>query len=150
MADDIDVLLKLYEEDWQQARQAEDQRTAITNITLVIVPVVIGVIAQKDFDIQILPLTVLLILLGIYGAVTSQKLYERHCYFSDRAGLWRDKLSEIHPNLQISQIRNDARTQHSARFKRLEKIRLYSLWLILHLFVALIGLVLTLVALVSQ
>lgn len=148
MADKIDVLLKLYEEDWQQARQAEDQRTAITNITLIIVPALIGFVSQQGFNTKALPLTILLIFLGIYGVIASQKLYERHCYFSDRSGLWRDKLDELHPNLKISQIRDEARFNHSKRFKRIEKIRLYSLWLMLHLLVALSGLILTLIILI--
>ncbi|NER84836.1 MAG: hypothetical protein F6K42_36030 [Leptolyngbya sp. SIO1D8] len=147
MADDTDVLLKFYEEDWQQARQAEDQRTAITNITLIIVPALVGFISQTGFSISALPLTLLLIVLGIYGAVTSQKLYERHCYFSDRSGFWREKINELHPKLEINQIRNNARSKHTKRFKYLEKIRLYSLWLALHLLVALIGLILTIVVL---
>ena len=61
MADGTDVLIKFYEEDWQQARQAEDQRTAITNITLIIVPALIGFVSQKGFDKNALPLTVLVI-----------------------------------------------------------------------------------------
>ncbi|EKU98479.1 hypothetical protein Lepto7375DRAFT_7766 [Leptolyngbya sp. PCC 7375] len=147
MADEIDILLKFYEEDWQQARQAENQRTAITNITLIIVPALIGFVAQQGFGDNALPLTILLFILGIYGAITSQKLYERHCYFSDRSGLWRDRISELNLKLGIAQIRYDARLKHSRRFKRLEKVRLYSLWLVLHLFVSLAGLVLTLLIL---
>lgn len=149
MADEIDVLLKFYEEDWQQARQAEDQRTAITNITLIIVPALIGFVSQQGFNINVLPLTILLVILGIYGIVASQKLYERHCYFSDRSGLWRDKISELHPSLEINQIRDNARQKHSKRFKRIERIRLYSLWLILHSLVALAGLILTLIILAA-
>ena len=131
MADEIDILLKLYEEDWQQARQAESQRTAITNITLIIVPALVGFVAQQGFNRKALPLTIMLIVLGIYGAITSHKLYERHCYFSDRAGLWRDRISELNLNIGINQIRSRAKIAHSRRFKRIEKVRLYSYFLCL-------------------
>ena len=149
MADDTDVLIKFYEEDWQQARQAEDQRTAITNITLIIVPALIGFVAQQGFDSNALPLTLLLIVLGVYGAIASQKLYERHCYFSDRSGLWRSKISQLHPQLEIDKIKAEAAFQHTQRFKRIEKVRLYRLWLMLHIFVALAGLMLTIIILSS-
>lgn len=145
MTDEIDILLKFYEEDWEQARQAENQRTAITNITLIIVPTLIGFLSQNKLDDKALPLTILLIVLGIYGAITSQKLYERHRYFSDRSGLWREKINEIYPKLEICKIREDARLKHSKHFKRLQRIRLYSLWLFLHFFVILMGLILTIV-----
>jgi uncharacterized membrane protein YeaQ/YmgE (transglycosylase-associated protein family) len=148
MADDTDVLIKFYEEDWQQARQAEDQRTAITNITLIIVPALIGFVSQKSFDINALPLTVLLIVLGVYGAVASQKLYERHRYFSDRAGFWRNQISKLHPQLEIDKIRSEAAAQHTKHFRRTEKLRLYLLWLALHLLVAAAGVILTIMILI--
>jgi hypothetical protein len=148
MADDTDVLIKFYEEDWQQARQAEDQRTAITNITLIIVPALIGFVSQKGFDINALPLTVLLIVLGVYGAVASQKLYERHRYFSDRAGFWRNQISKLHPQLEIDKIRSEAAAQHTKLFRRTEKLRLYALWLALHLLVTVAGVILTIVILI--
>ncbi|MCB0176131.1 MAG: hypothetical protein KDJ97_36875 [Anaerolineae bacterium] len=149
MADNADVLLRFYEEDWRQARQAEDQRTAITNITLIVVPALIGFASQKGLNFDAIPLTILLIILGIYGAIISQKLYERHCYFSDRAGYWRGQISKLYPQLEIDTIRAQAAEKHSQRFKRIEKFRLYYLWLILHFFVALAGIILTIWILIA-
>jgi hypothetical protein len=42
LADDSEVLLKFYDEDWRQVRQSEDQRTAFSNITLLIASAVFG------------------------------------------------------------------------------------------------------------
>lgn len=147
MADDTDVLIKLYEEDWSQAKQAENQRTAITNIILVVASIVVGLLSQTGLNPKALPLAILLIVLGVHGAVASHKLYERHCYFSDRAGLWRTQIGKLHPEVEIETIRSEAAAKHSKRFKRTAKLRLYSLWLILHSLVALVGLVLTTVIL---
>jgi hypothetical protein len=143
MADDSDILLKLFEEEWVQARQAEEQRTAFTNIVLIIASIVLGMISQSSLSKNVLPLTLLLAVLGIYGAVTSQKLYERHRFFVDRSRYWRKKLDELHPKLQIEKLRIEANAEHRKNFPRLEKMRLNILWLFLHITIAIAGIVLT-------
>jgi hypothetical protein len=143
MADDSDVLLKLFEEEWTQARQAEEQRTAFTNIVMIIASIVLGVISQSSLSQNELPLTLLLFVLGIYGAITSQKLYERHRFFVDRSRYWRKKLDELHPKLQIEKLRMEANAEHRKSFPRLERMRLNILWLFLHLTISAAGIVLT-------
>ena len=54
MADSTDVLLKFVEQQWIEAKQAEDQRSIMTNIILVIVAAIIGFIAQKGLNNNVL------------------------------------------------------------------------------------------------
>lgn len=145
MADDTDVLLKLYEQEWAQARHIEEQRAAITNLILIISAAVLGLISQKGLTPELLPLTLLIIALGIYGVVVTQKLYERHHFCVDRARFWRKRIDELHPNALIEKTKSDSDAFHLTKFPRLEKLKLHHLWNILHLAIALTGLVLSII-----
>lgn len=101
MADDTDALLKIYEEQWAQARHLEDRRSTITNIVLLIATAVFGFIFQRSLSLQTLPLTILLIALGIYGAVASEKLYERAQFHLERVRYLHKRIDELHPNAQL-------------------------------------------------
>ncbi len=143
MADEIDVLLKICEMQWGFARQTEDQRAQITNIVLLITSVVIGFIAQKGLSFDVLPLTVLLIALGIYGAVASEKLYERFGFFRARIDVVEKKLDKLRPGAELLKLWQDAHAVNAREFPRLNKLRLHHLWLVLHLGIAVTGIILT-------
>jgi hypothetical protein len=145
MADKSEILIKLSEEDWTQARHAEDERTSFTNIIIVITSAILGLISQSGLSINALPLTFFLVVLGLYGALSSQKLYERHRHFGDRMRLWRNKLADLNPDLEIKETLKAADIAHTAKFRRIEKIRLYYLWLVLHFTIALVGIILSLI-----
>lgn len=143
MADDSDVLLKMYEDQWVQARQAEDQRATFTNIIIVIVSLVLGFIAQqKNLGQELLPLTILLIILGIYGAITTAKLYERFQFHVGRARAWRKRIDELHQEARLIELKDAADARHREKY-RLNKLRLYILWTTLHIIIALAGVILT-------
>ncbi len=143
MADETDILLNFCEEEWVQARQCEDQRAIITNIVLVITSAALGLLSQMGLSIEMLPVTIFLVILGIYGAFASQKYYERHQFHIERARAWRKRLEELHPKSQITKVREEANKKHSQKFKRLEKIHLHTLWFFLHLAITLMGIVLS-------
>lgn len=143
MADDTDVLLKMYEEQWEQARQTENQRAAITNIVLVIASAVLGFIVQRGLNLEMLPLTILLIVIGIYGAIASEKLYETFQFHVGKAWSWRKRIDELHPNAQLLKLNEESRKKHRAEFPRLVRLRLHHMWMVLHLAIALGGIILT-------
>jgi len=147
MADKTDVLLKFVEQQWVEAKQSEDQRVAVTNVILLIVAAVIGFMAQKGLTKSMSFLSSLLIVLGIYGALTSAKLYERHQFHIERLKYWRQKLDELHPEAEIERLKERAVQSHNARFPRLKDIRLYYLWILLHFIITLAGIVITVVIL---
>jgi len=149
MADETDVLLSFCEEEWIQARQIENQRAAITNIVLVVASAILGLLSQKGLVIAMLPATAFLFVLGVYGALTSQKYYERHAFHIERARAWRNRIEELLPGSQINSVREAANKRHSKKFKRLERIHLHTLWLFLHVAVALLGIVLSVVILLA-
>jgi hypothetical protein len=147
MADDTDVLLKMYDEQWTQARHIEDQRATITNIVVVIASAILGFIVQQGLSIEILPVTILLVVLGVYGAISSEKLYERFQFCVNRATVLRKRVDELHPNIKLVQLNKDFEAQHKKDYPRLSKVRLHYLWFFLHLAIALGGLILTVIVL---
>lgn len=144
---DTDVLLKFSEEEWSQARQSEDQRALVTNLIMTVASVIIGVISQRGLDTQTLPLTFLLVTLGLYGGLTSRKLYERHQFHIERARRYRARINELHPNAQLNQLREEAVTVHKSKFPYLYSVHLNWLWSTLYAVIVMAGVILTIIAL---
>lgn len=141
--DNTEVFFKFCEEHWTQARQSEDQRTAITNITLLIASVIIGILSNRGLSIEILPLAVLLIIIGVFGAIASEKLYERHQYHSGRASAYGKRIRDLHPDAALDEYRRLAEQRQKDQFPRLSRIHLHHVWLMLHIAIVLTGIVLT-------
>lgn len=147
MTDDTSVLLKLIEFQWGFLRQTEDQRAQITNMLLLIASALIGFIAQKGLGLEVLPVTLLLLALGIYGAVISEKLYERFNFFRERIEAAERKLNSLHPDAEIPKLWREGNEINAKTFPRLNKVRLHRLWLLLHMGIAVAGITLTLLVL---
>jgi hypothetical protein len=143
MADVSDVLLKFFEEDWRQVRQEENQRTAFSNIVFLIASAVLGLLTQFGLHRESLPLTILLIVLGIFGGIASEKLYERSKLHMELAWAWRRRLYELHPDTHVERMVGEADEINRKRFPRLIRLHLHHVWLTLDLFIALAGVALT-------
>ena len=141
--DNVEILLQMSYEEWAQARHLEDQRATITNMVLLIVFVALGFISEKGLSTDILPVTIALIALGIFGALASEKLYERNQFHIQRARFLRRKVYELRAEAKIDEVRSKAREVHNKEFPRLSKIRLHHVWLVLHIAISLIGIILT-------
>jgi len=149
MSDATEVLLKFFDEDWRQVRQSEDQRTAFSNIILLIASAVFGFLTQYGLTNETLPLTVLLIVLGIFGGIASEKLYERSKLHMELAWAWRRRLFELHPDIQLDRLMGEAEEVHRKSFPRLFRLRLHLVWLLLDLAIVIAGVILTVVVVAS-
>ena len=157
MADTTEVLLRTIEEEWAQARQSENQRANITYLVVLIAAAIQGLFAQTGFGKNALPLTILLVVLGVYGAVASAKLYERFKFHHDRIRKLRIKIDEI-CQINTNQIIYDADEEHMKRWQQwedqhkfgclfnLSKFRLNRIWLMLHIFIVILGIVETVIS----
>ena len=149
MADTTDFLLAEAGENWAQARQSEDQRAVISNLIVIIASVIHGVLTQTGFTRSALPLTLLLILLGLYGIVASAKLYERHQFHIHRARKLRQQLEELHPDAHVRKTLDTANEEHWSKYPFLsQRIRLNGVWLGLHILIMLLGITYTAIILV--
>jgi putative effector of murein hydrolase len=82
-----DATLAYWNEQRLLLRQSETQRSVVTNSVLTIAAAVSGFVIQQHFRSQTLPLSVLVILTGLYGPMSAAKYHERARYHPGQAGL---------------------------------------------------------------
>lgn len=140
MADISDVLLKIYEEQWSQGRQLEEQRATFTNYIITISSLSVGFIIQNNFEIITLPIAVLVFLLGIYGTIVTSVMYSRFKLHSITAFTVLDKIESIQKNSIITEVFDTSFDKYRSKFPKLNKVRLHKLWRNLHLIITLVGL----------
>jgi hypothetical protein len=144
-----DALWGMYQENTTQARHHEDQRSTVASTLIAIAGAVIGLITfQKSISVWDIPLTVLLMAIGGFGAVFSAKQYERFSLHMERARTYRDAL-DVHLDgspLKPLKVAADARTAKD--FPKLTGLRLHYFWLALYGLILLMGIVLTGLAMV--
>ncbi len=143
MADDTDVLLKLWEEQWMQLRHIESQRTTAGSFVITFSAAIIGFLGayglKQTYLVPSLMLAFLLIALGIYGVVISLKLHERSSLHTRQARKWRKQIALLCPDAKIEELKNQAKDEHKYKYPIFQKIRLYPLWAVLHILVSISG-----------
>jgi hypothetical protein len=110
----------------------------------------LGFIGQKGYVMTSLPLSIFLIILGAYGFFICWKLYERWRMHMSRAGHIRNRISQLHPNAHILELRDISKIEHKKKFPKLEKLKLYKFWLALHLLISFTGIIFTIIILVRE
>ena len=90
-----DVWLGLYQEDRNHVRHLEAQRATASNIIVVTTAALIGVMATDDLTCKDWPVSVGLIILGLYGAMFTAVHYESISYYRRRAGEHCDELEAL-------------------------------------------------------
>jgi len=148
MNSDSDILLKLHEEEWALIRHYEEQRAVVTNFVLIVASAAVGFFVQKGVIFDSLPVAILLIVLGLYGAITVTKLYERTQYASRLAKHYANRLDELYPTVGIGRLRDEARAEHKVKFPVASRLHMNHLWFALHMAVALVGVGLTIAILI--
>jgi hypothetical protein len=159
VADKTDVLLQLFAEERAQARQSEDQRATLTNIILIVVGASLAFVSQRGLDQPALIVSIPIIAIGIFGALTNGKYFERWLRHWRRAYAYEAQLFELHPEIQAKRGRYSSCGQSNkkdayesevdARFPRLSRMKLWRMWINFHWGVALLGIVLTLAILAT-
>ena len=137
-----DVTLAFWNEQREQLRQSENQRSVLTNYVLTIAAAVSGFVIQQHFRVQTLPLSILVVLTGLYGAQSAAKYHERANYHLGQARALTQVLVQSGGLGDNDAVLEGFRLDHYQRYPRLSRLRLHWLWTGLHLGVAVYGLVL--------
>jgi len=145
VADRSDAVLAYWSEHRQQLRQSEDQRAVLTNYVLVIASALTGFIAQQRLALSTLPAAILMLVLGVYGAITVAKYHERAEYHLTQARALTKTLSDLGALPEDTELLDEYRQRHYDRHPRLHRIRLHMLWTGLHTAIAVGGFVLAIV-----
>lgn len=136
-----DFLWGMYQEHVTHARQHEDQRERMTGAVAALSAAALALAASAPPPLLAKSQAgVLLVVLGLYGALFSLKHYERFRRHVTFAGLYRNNLETMLKELPISgvDLKDDGDRCHLARplFKRLAALRLHWFWVGLPLMIA--------------
>ena len=142
-----DVYLKFYQEHVNQWRHYESQRAAVAGSILAIATALIGLVTfDKLITRSDLPLTLLIAVLGILGALFSAKQHERACLHMERARHYRSAIDATFENSPLSKIKTEADRVHSMKFRKLQEVKVNILWRWFYLLLSVIGISLTVFA----
>ena len=145
MSEDKEILWNYYQEEMKQAINHESSRASITNMILIIAGVIISIVTYDDsIELNDIPHTVFLIIIGLFGIIFNIKYYERYSFHYSRSKGYRILLEEKFSNIDFNSSREKSNTENLSRFKIISKVRLNWLWLILNSMISVFGLVLTL------
>jgi hypothetical protein len=160
MADKADILTTLYTEERVQARQAEDQRATLTNIIIIVVGAGLAFITNNDIGRLTLAVSIPMTIIGLYGAVSTAKYFERWFRHWNRAYAYQAQLFDLHPDINeklgtyelelVRSRRYPYEREINERFPRLSALKLYRLWIGFHCAVAVGGVLLTLLVFVAD
>jgi hypothetical protein len=142
MNDDRQFLMTLYQDDCTQARHHETQRSTVANIVLAVSAALIG-FATYDKTLSpadIVP-SLLLVFLGVFGALFSAKQYERAKRHGHRAAAYRTQIAAMTQGADILTLMKDADGKTQKAFPHLSRLRLHPFWIALNAFITVTGLV---------
>lgn len=134
--------LELIKENLGEIRHTENHRNNITGVILVIVAALVAVVSDDDKGLYELPVALIIITLGVFGMFVTRKLYERQKWYAGRVEFLYDELEKQVDGLNIKEIYSRHEEYHKEKFKFFSKVRMNSLWTLIHLFVIIIGIVL--------
>lgn len=140
------AVLAYWGEHRDQLRQSETQRALLTNYLLVTAAALSALVVQQRFATETLPLSVLITLVGIYGAVSVAKYHERAEYHLTQARALTRVLTDMGA-LTGRDVLEDFRNRHYERYPRLHRVRLHTLWTGLHAGIAVYGITLVVITL---
>jgi hypothetical protein len=140
MQDEVELLLKIYEDQAAQCRHHESQRTSAVNLILAIGAALLGLSGLSDLSPAFIPAAIFLGILGIFGALFARKHYERFRYHTMLAGKYWEKIEQLQPGTTVDL--EAAYEEHQQRFPLVGALSLNWFWTALPLLVTLIAVLL--------
>lgn len=145
-----DFLWGMYQEHCNEGRHHEEQRSTMSNLIIVLSGGVLGLMTIKDLSFNTWPLGIFLILIGIFGSLFCAKHYSKWKFHMMLAGRYRNKLEKYLPDTKVRDLRLEVGEEHKSKTNLLiNKIRLHQFWIGLHLLITLMGIVTTIVILLT-
>jgi hypothetical protein len=136
-----DLYWGLYTDSMAHVRHYEVQRTALVGVSITLAGAVMAV-AGWDGKVTATewPLGALLVAVGLFGFLFSAKQYERATVAAMQAERYLRALDKRFPDVNLMLPREEARAAGAAKFRLLGKLRIHIFYVLIHLFVALLGL----------
>lgn len=134
-------LQQLMAENGVLANQAEQMRLVVATVNLILASSFQVALAFLGLERQALPLTLWLVLIGIYGYFALIKLYERETYHRSRVRALRTQLDRLCPEAGVSQIFQEIEQHQKQRYPRFFFLRLNVIWSTSQIVIGAIGVI---------
>lgn len=147
-----EILLAIYQEYLTRCRHHENLRATITSSLIGIDAITVGIITHdKELNFSDIPLTVLIILLGIFGLIFTLSHSERYLQYSERSRQYITTLDKIYTNGLIEKGKNEAKANIQVKLKNgklnfPKYLRHHFLWSVIHLFIVIMGITLFIIS----
>ena len=134
----IDILTELAREEWSEIHHIESQRAGLTNILLVIESGAVALVVQGNYSLVTLPICGLLLVCGTIGLLATKKYYERFKFAETRLTETYRRIDKICSDAGLLDTLRAANMKHNASGDlevlsyHLKRLRLYTIWILLH------------------
>jgi hypothetical protein len=148
--DKPELYMKLFQEYASEARHHEQQRATVTGFFSALAAGVLTVVGiDKTLSVSDIPVSLFLVVIGLFGCVFSAKQYERFFVCMERARQYRLALQESVEGSNIIELKRVADKTAAQRFPRLHAWRLGLFWVALHALIAAFGILLFVLSLIG-
>src|SRR5260370_20379485 len=135
------------QENWRLSREAEEKRSMLATINLLLATALQIVIVFTGFQQRLLLVACWMILISVYGMLAGLKLYERSQFHIVRARKLRAKLDSLYPDAELEQLFQLAEQEQRQAYPFLMRVRLNTVWTALHALIGALGVIYSLLCL---
>lgn len=137
---DHDLLWRMYQDNRTQAQFHETQRANATALIVAGAGALITSINSGDgAGREDLPLAIMIVIVGLFGAVIAVKATERMRLHNKRCGAMLSLLDNADRTFNLVELKEELDRQHRRAHMLTSRVQLSSLWVGVHLLVALAG-----------
>ena len=119
-----ELLYRLLEDNWRHARLSEDRRIVITSLNTIAGSAITITVGILGLNLRVLPVTIWMIILGMFGLLACLRLEERAQFHALRARQLRAKLGQI-GQADAEELLQRSDHEHAARYPHLGRFRLH-------------------------
>lgn len=142
--DKDEFVWRLYESERDFIKHHENQRTNASNtLAATAAALMVAFTAGPPEVWAHLMISVALMLVGMFGAIFGGKLYQLVQLHANRSYKYLEIINTSFADVDATSIKNSVKTNQEVKFPRLSKINLNKIWYNFHIFVFLLGFLLS-------
>lgn len=148
-AQNSEIILALVVEHMNELRHVEEHRQWIINLIVVVASGAAAIGSSIGFSLASVPISILVMSLGLFGIFATLKLYERQIWYQNRLKMLIEQLDNFQDGLELKQLYQRHEVQHKQRSTiqswdasmrtSLSSVRMHVLWVTFNLFICLLG-----------
>lgn len=148
----VNILWNLFRERTDHARQHANQRATVTNYFLAIASALLAFAADDGLQLSDLPITIFMIVIGVYGGLFSKKHYlenRRHSYYAKK---YKERISQYleADGIDLVDIERQALEDFLLNHKQFKRGVLNRYWKGINTIIWVLGVVLTLIIVITS